>query len=104
MADAIILAEADHVLDEGNGRRGVQVRPRATRAVAAGARRGEVLVDIAASSVNAIDPRVAGGKVEGHLPYEPPSTICQDLSGTVVTTGAVVTSLAVRCNSNGLTK
>lgn len=56
---------------------------------------GEVLVAVDASSVNAMDVSVAGGMIEGRLPYELPITLGFDVAGTVVATGRGVTTLQV---------
>lgn len=56
---------------------------------------GEVVVAVEASSVNAMDLRVAGGMIDGRMPYELPITLGLDVAGTVVATGAGVTTLGV---------
>lgn len=55
----------------------------------------EVLVEVAASSVNSMDVRVADGLIGGHLPYELPITLGFDVAGTVVAAGHDVTTLQV---------
>lgn len=54
---------------------------------------GEVLLQVSTSSVNAIDGMIAGGMIDGRLPYQLPITLGQDVAGTVVATGPGVTTL-----------
>lgn len=56
---------------------------------------GEVVVEVAASSINAIDVLIGHGMLEGQLPYELPITLGQDVAGTVFAIGPEVTDLSV---------
>ncbi len=56
---------------------------------------GEVLVRVAASSVNAYDVAVAGGFMKDFLPYRFPAVIGNDVAGTVTALGEGVTGLSV---------
>ena len=56
---------------------------------------GEVLVRVAAASINAFDVTVASGAARAFMTYEFPAVIGSDLAGTVEATGDGVTSFAV---------
>jgi hypothetical protein len=51
------------------------------------AKPGEVLVRVAAASVNAFDVGVAAGAAKAHMSYEFPAVIGSDLSGTIEAIG-----------------
>jgi NADPH:quinone reductase-like Zn-dependent oxidoreductase len=56
---------------------------------------GEVVVRVAAASINAFDVTVASGAARAVMSYEFPAVIGGDLAGTVEATGDGVTSFAV---------
>lgn len=56
---------------------------------------GEVVVEVAASSINAMDVLIGHGMLEGQLPYELPITLGQDVAGTVSAVGPRVRDLSV---------
>jgi NADPH:quinone reductase-like Zn-dependent oxidoreductase len=60
-----------------------------------GAGSGEVLVRVAAASINAFDVTVASGAARAFMTYEFPAVIGGDLAGTVEATGDGVASFAV---------
>lgn len=55
---------------------------------------GEVLVRVAASSVNGFDSMVAGGYLKGVLPHTFPAVLGKDFAGTVEAVGADVRGFA----------
>ena len=56
---------------------------------------GEVVISMAAASVNPIDVKVQSGAFKAVLPYKMPLTLGHDLAGTVVAVGAGVTRMKV---------
>lgn len=56
---------------------------------------GEVVVSIAAASVNPIDVKVRSGAFKAILPYEMPLVLGHDLAGTVVAVGSGATRFKV---------
>jgi len=56
---------------------------------------GEVLVRVAAASINAFDIRVAAGGVRSFMPYEFPAVVGGDLAGTVEALGDGVDGFSV---------
>jgi NADPH:quinone reductase-like Zn-dependent oxidoreductase len=56
---------------------------------------GEVLVRVAAASVNAYDLGVAAGFMKDYLPYEFPAVIGNDIAGTIEAVGEGVTGFSV---------
>jgi NADPH:quinone reductase-like Zn-dependent oxidoreductase len=56
---------------------------------------GEVLVRVAASSVNGIDVAIASGMVKGRMEYELPIVLGRDYGGTVEAVGPGVTGFEV---------
>jgi NADPH:quinone reductase len=56
---------------------------------------GEVLVDVAFSSINGMDAMTWAGYIEGMMPYEMPITLGRDFSGTVAALGGGVTGFEV---------
>lgn len=55
----------------------------------------DVLIEIAATSVNQLDEKLREGEFKAILPYRTPLILGHDLAGTVVRTGAQVTGYAV---------
>lgn len=56
---------------------------------------GEVVVEVAASSINAMDVMIWQGMIQGQMPFEFPITLGQDLAGTVLALGPRVTEFQV---------
>ncbi len=56
---------------------------------------GEVVVDVATSSINGMDVMIWKGMIQRRMPFELPITLGQDLAGTVVALGPGVTNLQV---------
>jgi NADPH:quinone reductase-like Zn-dependent oxidoreductase len=56
---------------------------------------GEVVVKIAATSVNPIDYKLRSGAVRGRMPLELPAILGRDIAGEVVEVGSGVTSVRV---------
>ena len=56
---------------------------------------GEVVVDVATSSINGMDVMIWKGMIQGQMPFELPITLGQDLAGTVVAVGLGVTGFEV---------
>jgi NADPH:quinone reductase len=56
---------------------------------------GEVLIDVAFSSINGMDAMTWAGHIEGMMPYEMPITLGRDFSGTVAALGPGVTDFRV---------
>lgn len=63
---------------------------------------GEVLVRMAAASVNAYDLGVASGAMKAYLPYEFPAVIGNDLAGRIESVGEGVESLPVGARVFGM--
>lgn len=55
----------------------------------------DVLIEVAATSVNQLDEKLREGEFTAILPYKTPLVLGHDLAGTVVRTGAQVTGYAV---------
>jgi NADPH:quinone reductase len=56
---------------------------------------GEVLIDVAFSSINGMDAMTWAGHIEGMMPYEMPITLGRDFSGTVAALGKGVSEFEV---------
>lgn len=55
----------------------------------------DVLIEVAATSVNQLDEKLREGEFTAILPYRAPLVLGHDLAGTVIRTGAQVTGYAV---------
>jgi len=62
---------------------------------------GQVLVEVAAASLNPFDTKLREGYMQAGIPLQFPATLGGDFAGTIVATGADVSGLAVGDNVYG---